>query len=58
MSRARLAQPAPPLPYKARRLLLWTAAAAVAAVCLCVLLLWGLYGSTFILDLIAAYCGF
>jgi hypothetical protein len=45
------------LPRNAPRWLLWTAGAAALAVCVAVLLLWGIYGPTYIFDLIAAYCG-
>jgi hypothetical protein len=47
------AQPSPP---NAHRWLLWTAGTVVAAVCIAVFLLWGIYGPSFIFDLIAAYC--
>ena len=45
------------LPRNVHRLLLWTAGAVVVAVCIAAFLLWGIYGPTYLFDLIAAYCG-
>ena len=45
------------LPRNAPRWLLWAASAGALAVGTAVFLLWGIYGPTFIFDLIAAYCG-
>jgi hypothetical protein len=47
---------AQPSPRNAHRWLLWTVGTVVAAVCIAVFLLWGIYGPSFIFDLIAAYC--
>jgi hypothetical protein len=38
-------------------LLLWAAAGAGVALCVAILVLWGMFGPTYILDLIAAFCG-
>jgi uncharacterized membrane protein YbhN (UPF0104 family) len=45
-----------PLPRTLRRALLWTAAGVAVAICVAILLLWGIHGPTYIFDLIAAYC--
>jgi hypothetical protein len=45
------------LPRTVPRWFLWAAGAVAVAVALAVFLLWGIYGATFIFDLIAAYCG-
>ena len=44
------------LPRKAPRWLLWVGAAAAAALCAAILLMWGIHGPTYLFDLIAAYC--
>jgi len=41
---------------KPSRLLLWAGGATAVAVCLAILLMWGVYGSGYLLDLVAAYC--
>ena len=38
-------------------LLLWAAAGAGVALCIAILVLWGMFGPAYILDLIAAFCG-
>ena len=38
-------------------LLLWTAAGAGVALCIAILVMWGIFGPSYILDLIAAFCG-
>ncbi len=45
------------LPRTVPRWFIWAAGAVAVAVALAVFLLWGIYGATFIFDLIAAYCG-
>jgi hypothetical protein len=42
----------------AARWLLWVVGGLGVGLCVVTLLLWGLNGPTYILDLIAAYCGF
>ena len=44
------------LPRKALRWLLWAGGGAAVAVCLVILLMWGIHGPTYLFDLIAAYC--
>jgi len=44
------------LPHKAPRWLLWAGAGAAAAICVTILLIWGIHGPTYLFDLIAAYC--
>jgi len=43
-------------PRKALRWLLWAGGVAAVAVCLVILLMWGVHGPTYLFDLIAAYC--
>jgi hypothetical protein len=38
------------------RWLLWGSAAVFLALCLAILLLWGIAGPSYLLDLVAAYC--
>ena len=45
-----------PLPRNLPRWLLWAGGAMAAAICLAILLLWGILGPAYIFDLIAAYC--
>jgi hypothetical protein len=47
---------AQPLPRSLPRWLLWAGGALAAAICLAILLLWGILGPAYIFDLIAAYC--
>jgi hypothetical protein len=42
----------------AARWLIWVVGGLGIGLCAVTLLLWGLHGPTYILDLIAAYCGF
>jgi hypothetical protein len=44
------------LPRKVPRWLLWAGAGMALAICIAILLMWGIYGPTYIFDLIAAYC--
>ena len=43
-------------PRKLRRCLLWAGGGTALAICIAILLLWGIYGPTYLFDLIAAYC--
>jgi len=36
--------------------LLWAGGGVAVAVCILILLMWGIYGPTYLFDLIAAYC--
>jgi len=47
---------AEPLPRNLRRWLLWAGGALALAICLAILLMWGILGPAYIFDLIAAYC--
>ena len=47
---------AEPLPRNVPRWLLWAGGATAVAICLAILLMWGILGPTYIFDLIAAYC--
>ena len=47
---------AQPLPRSLPRWLLWAGGAAAVAICLAILLMWGILGPAYIFDLIAAYC--
>jgi hypothetical protein len=48
---------AQPLPRSLSRWLLWAGGAMAVAICLAILLMWGILGPAYIFDLIAAYCG-
>jgi hypothetical protein len=43
-------------PHEALRWLLWAGCGAAIALCLVILLMWGIHGPTYLFDLIAAYC--
>jgi hypothetical protein len=47
---------AEPLPRNLPRWLLWAGGALALAICLAILLMWGILGPAYIFDLIAAYC--
>jgi|GEM_PF-6348962 len=47
---------AQPLPRSLPRWLLWAGGAMTVAICLAILLMWGILGPAYIFDLIAAYC--
>ena len=36
--------------------LLWAGGGVAVAICIAILLMWGIYGPTYLFDLIAAYC--
>jgi hypothetical protein len=36
--------------------LLWVSAGLFVAICIAILLIWGMHGPTYLFDLIAAYC--
>ncbi len=44
------------LPRNRPRWLLWAGGALALAICLAILLMWGILGPAYIFDLIAAYC--
>jgi|GraSoiStandDraft_25_1057303.scaffolds.fasta_scaffold130567_2 hypothetical protein len=44
------------LPRKVPSWLLWAGAGMALAICIAILLMWGIHGPTYIFDLIAAYC--
>jgi hypothetical protein len=44
------------LPRKALGWLLWAGGGAAVAICIVILLMWGIHGPTYLFDLIAAYC--
>ena len=45
-----------PAPRNPPRWLLWAGGAMALAICLAILLMWGILGPAYIFDLIAAYC--